>query len=249
MKQTIDLDKIMLKVGAHEDLNDGACVMELVSFMAGEKWSDNPECSCPVLAAFARRINDRMNDEYRQKLKPLIPKLLNSVDNQKRKVRREFFAHQAITIFLPLLTDALELTEISTKLREFKIGDWIAARVYIYSVKPEIRAKAAYAYAYADAADAAAACVAAACVAAADAADADAAAYAYADAADAADAAADAAAACVADAAACVADAAAYAYADAAAAADADPKTKFWLEVRNKIWQAGIDALDKACDL
>ena len=135
------IEKIELKKGAHKNIEDGACIMELVSYIAGEPWSDNPKCACPILTSFAIGINDSMDDEWRQKLKPIIPKLLNSRDENKRKIRAEFFAHQAITVFLPILTDALELVEISDRLREFKIGEWVDARDYIASIRQTLRDK------------------------------------------------------------------------------------------------------------
>jgi hypothetical protein len=42
-----------LAKGAHED-HEAMCVMEAVAFVAGEPWSDYPECACPVISAFLR---------------------------------------------------------------------------------------------------------------------------------------------------------------------------------------------------
>jgi hypothetical protein len=47
--------------------------MEFASFLAGEKWSDHPSCTHPLLAQVARRVNDLIGDEGRQQLVPLIP--------------------------------------------------------------------------------------------------------------------------------------------------------------------------------
>lgn len=47
-----------LSAGAH-DADDGeACVMEYVSLLAGEAWSDRPECTHPLLAHEVRMLND-----------------------------------------------------------------------------------------------------------------------------------------------------------------------------------------------
>ncbi len=32
--------------------------MELASYLAGERWSDHPACTHPLLAAVARDVND-----------------------------------------------------------------------------------------------------------------------------------------------------------------------------------------------
>lgn len=56
--------------------------MELASFLAGEPWSDRPACTHPLLAALAREVNDRIGDEARQQIAPLVTEVigLNSDD-------------------------------------------------------------------------------------------------------------------------------------------------------------------------
>lgn len=67
-----------LSWGAHAPTEGKACVMEYVSLLAGEQWSDHPECTHPALAAFARHLNDRLEDEHRHVLVPLIGRLLGT---------------------------------------------------------------------------------------------------------------------------------------------------------------------------
>lgn len=50
--------------------------MEMASYLAGERWSDHPKCTHPLLAAMAREVNDRLGDEARQDLLPLIPSVV-----------------------------------------------------------------------------------------------------------------------------------------------------------------------------
>jgi hypothetical protein len=47
--------------------------MEFASYLAGERWSDHPACTHPLLAQLARQVNDLASDEDRQQLVPLIP--------------------------------------------------------------------------------------------------------------------------------------------------------------------------------
>lgn len=47
--------------------------MEFASFLAGERWSDHPSCTHPLLAQLARQVNDHISDAARQQLVPLIP--------------------------------------------------------------------------------------------------------------------------------------------------------------------------------
>lgn len=55
------------------------CAMEMVAWLAGEPHSDEPKCSCPVLAAFVRACNDAMSDPARNRhLRPLVPMLVNT---------------------------------------------------------------------------------------------------------------------------------------------------------------------------
>ena len=73
--------QIELKRGGHTTREDGMCLMEAVAFVAGEPHSDRPQCTCPVLAAFARGLNDAMDDELRQKhLAPLVERLVGTRD-------------------------------------------------------------------------------------------------------------------------------------------------------------------------
>lgn len=43
-----------LNVGSGDTI-DTACVMQMVSYVANEPWSDQPECACPILTQFAIR--------------------------------------------------------------------------------------------------------------------------------------------------------------------------------------------------
>jgi hypothetical protein len=58
----------ILAKGHHRQLEDGACLMEYTSVLAGEAWSDSPPCTHPVLAAIARGVNDSVDDDTRQLL-------------------------------------------------------------------------------------------------------------------------------------------------------------------------------------
>ena len=68
----IDLDNLTLLHGTHESAADGVCLMEAVAWLAGEPHSDHPACSDVALAAYGRSLNDRLEDDERQLLKPLV---------------------------------------------------------------------------------------------------------------------------------------------------------------------------------
>lgn len=67
-----------LSAGSHDPRSGEACVMEYVSLLAGEDWSDSPACTHPVLAAMARNVNDRLPDCERHRLVPLIGRLFGT---------------------------------------------------------------------------------------------------------------------------------------------------------------------------
>ena len=48
--------------------------MEMASYLAGERWSDHPKCTHPVLASLARCVNDALGDVRRQELAMMIPR-------------------------------------------------------------------------------------------------------------------------------------------------------------------------------
>jgi|SRR5665811_961755 len=72
----------VLSRGKHRNPRRGACFMEMASVLAGERWSDHPTCTHPLLAELARLINDSVSDRFRPGLIPLIPSVigLNSDD-------------------------------------------------------------------------------------------------------------------------------------------------------------------------
>ena len=67
MTPTLNLDDLTLGRGSH-DPGAGMCVMEAAAYMAGEPWSDHPDCVSPVIAAFLRAWNDGMPDDQRHQL-------------------------------------------------------------------------------------------------------------------------------------------------------------------------------------
>lgn len=66
----------MLARGRHRNPRKGACFMELASYLAGERWSDHPACTHPLLAGLARAVNDASSDEARPRLARLIPSVI-----------------------------------------------------------------------------------------------------------------------------------------------------------------------------
>jgi hypothetical protein len=74
----------ILSRGKHRSPRKGACFMELVSYLAGERWSDHPACVHPLLAAVARDVNDCTSDAGRARLSDLIPSVIGLVGDDLR---------------------------------------------------------------------------------------------------------------------------------------------------------------------
>lgn len=58
----------VLEAGAHRDAQSGSCLMEYVSVLAGERFTDRPRCTHPALAAIAWQVNDAVSSTARQQL-------------------------------------------------------------------------------------------------------------------------------------------------------------------------------------
>src|SRR4028119_1935432 len=78
----------VLSRGKHRSARRGACFMELASFLAGERWSDHPSCTHPLLAEVARNVNDRTSDADRPLLAQLIPSVVGlTVEDERPDAR------------------------------------------------------------------------------------------------------------------------------------------------------------------
>ena len=102
-RRTVDFDLLTLKAGNHSTFDDGACLLEAASYIAGEPFSDHPECVCPVLGVFGRSWNDALDDESRDRLlKPFIPKLIGTRSTLAVQDARAFMASDwAVRTYTP----------------------------------------------------------------------------------------------------------------------------------------------------
>ena len=111
------LDKLTLDSGGHTNFDEGVCLLEAASYIAGEPWSDHPKCVSPFLGAYGRRLNDRLSDEDRQKLKPFIPGLLHTAGDGQEDARRWMAVDWAVRVATPRILDAANLTVHAANLR------------------------------------------------------------------------------------------------------------------------------------
>src|SRR6478735_8788911 len=107
-----------LKSGAHSGPDDGMCLLEAVAWVAGEPWSDHPQCVDPVLASFGRAWNDSLSDADRTRLlAPFVPRLVGTRSTPEVQDRRAFMAADwAVRVFTPAWLRLAGLDEHATAL-------------------------------------------------------------------------------------------------------------------------------------
>ena len=176
------VESLILGRGSHSSMEAGACVMEAVSFVAGEPWSDHPKCASKVIGAFMRTWNDDLDDAGRQKLKPYIVKLVGTAASEAIENKRAWLITDwLVRHHTPAWLDLAGCTEQAAALRSLpeidsaasaksaqpKIKDaldsayaaraaaWDAARAAAWAAAGDAARDAAWAAAWAAAGDAA----------------------------------------------------------------------------------------------
>lgn len=79
-----------LEFGSHDSPRDGVCIVELASMIAGERFSDRPQCVCEVVGAYLRSWNDRLGHLERQRLVPYGERVVGTrADRGTTELRRD----------------------------------------------------------------------------------------------------------------------------------------------------------------
>lgn len=79
---------VRLSAGRHDGPEDGMCVVELASLLAGAPFSDRPEGVSPSVAAFLRGYNDNLDDRRRRDLYELASALVDSAATERVEAQR-----------------------------------------------------------------------------------------------------------------------------------------------------------------
>ena len=161
MTCALNLDTLHLDEGAHDNPAEGLCLMEAVAFVAGQPHTDHPPCVSEVLGMFGRALNDRLGDDRRQLLKPLIPLLPGTAGDGLDEARGYLALDWLVRTYTPAWLDLAGLTVEAAELRTLRrIVDLAAAQAAGSVVRASaVKASAAAAAAW-DAAGAAAAAAA-----------------------------------------------------------------------------------------
>jgi hypothetical protein len=134
------IEALRLASGGHSSWETGACVMEAVSYVAGEPFSDHPKCASRMLTSFLIGLNDRLGDDDRQLLKPYIVRLVGtntgSADEQTRKwMLRDWLVHEYAPARLRAAGLMAEAEQFEGLVAITGESEWEAARDTIYAVR------------------------------------------------------------------------------------------------------------------
>lgn len=67
--------------GSHTNAGEGACIMEMVSFLNGDEWTDYPTCTYKVISSLAQTVNDYIdNDKDRQLIATQFDRLFGTAE-------------------------------------------------------------------------------------------------------------------------------------------------------------------------
>ena len=131
----IDTEKLAsittLDKGAHTSDAGAMCAMEAAAYVAGEPWSDHPQCVSPVIAAFLRSWNDGLPDEDRTRLLlPLIPDTIGTATTTADEATRAWMATDwVVRVHAPAWLRLAGLTEHAQSLESCaRIADAVTAR-------------------------------------------------------------------------------------------------------------------------
>jgi hypothetical protein len=118
-----------LAKGAHDSPDDGMCLLEAVSWIAGERWSDHPSCASVVLGTFGRNLNDALPAETRQQLIPLAPQIVGTAGDGLDETRSYMALDWLIRTYTPAWLDLAGLTAEAQALRDLRrIVDLVSAQ-------------------------------------------------------------------------------------------------------------------------
>ncbi len=101
-RPTMDALPLLLR-GKHRGPRQGACFMEFASYLAGERWTDHPACTHPLLASLARQVNDHISDDGRQTLLGFVPDVIGRTSDDLRA--EVVIALRAATTALPVVSE------------------------------------------------------------------------------------------------------------------------------------------------
>jgi hypothetical protein len=131
-------DEFKLDAG-HSSFDRGHSATEVVAWLTGNDHTASPPCLSPVLRAFLQRLNDTLDDENRQRLKPYLPRCAGTAGDGKDELRGWLAADWAVRVAAPTWLELAGVTESAAALRALApITDYATAST-VRSVAGPIR--------------------------------------------------------------------------------------------------------------
>jgi hypothetical protein len=100
-----------LSHGPHATPEDGRCAMEWVSYLAGEAHNDQPGCVSPALRAFCVALNDGLERNTRQRLRPYLGRTIGTTHDGLDEERAWMAMDWLIRVYAPAWLELAGVTE------------------------------------------------------------------------------------------------------------------------------------------
>ena len=102
--------------GPHATPEDGRCAMEWVSYLAGEPHSDQPACVSPALRSFCVALNDGLEKNTRQRLRPYLARTIGTSGDGLDDRRSWMALDWLIRVYTPAWLQLADLAEAAQRL-------------------------------------------------------------------------------------------------------------------------------------
>jgi hypothetical protein len=106
-----------LAYGTHATPDEGRCAMEWVSYIAGEPHSDEPACVSPAVRAFCATLNDSLEADPRQRLRPYLARTIGTASDGLDEMRAWLAMDWVIRTYTPTWLAAAGHDGPATRLR------------------------------------------------------------------------------------------------------------------------------------
>jgi len=92
--------------GSTDHPRNGACLYDAANWILYGTVGDDPPSACPVIRAYAFRLNDLLPDDQRQRLKLFILRVVDNRDPANEAARAAYLAEQVSAAIEPMVRQA-----------------------------------------------------------------------------------------------------------------------------------------------
>jgi hypothetical protein len=113
----VSANEYHLAKGSHPTPQDGLCAMEWVSYIAGEQHTDQPVCVDLPLRSFCIGLNDALDDDSRQRLRPYLGRCIGTAGDGRTSERGYLCLDWTVRTYTPTWLELAGLVEDAARLR------------------------------------------------------------------------------------------------------------------------------------